>query len=106
MDSQEKGLQIEQIKKDSILVVKLTGWLDPNTSPKLIDEVNLDGIKELIFDMKAVEYVFSAGLRAFLIFQRLMGDQKGSMKLINVSEQIRLIFEYAGFESMLEKKND
>ncbi|HCU58527.1 MAG TPA: anti-sigma factor antagonist [Alphaproteobacteria bacterium] len=104
MDSENKGLSIEQQKKGDTLMVQLSGWLDPNTSPTLINEINLEGVKKLVFDMGKVEYVFSAGLRSFLIFQRLMANQNGSMKLTNVSEQIRQIFEYAGFESMLEKR--
>jgi len=104
MDADAKGLEIKQIKKDDVLTCKLTGWLDPNTSPKLINEIDLTGVKKLIFDMEKVEYVFSAGLRSFLIFQRLMTNQKGSIELINLSEQVRQIFEYAGFESMLEKR--
>lgn len=104
MDSENKGLSIEQQKKGDTLTVQLSGWLDPNTSPTLINEINLEGVKKLVFDMGKVEYVFSAGLRSFLIFQRLMSNQNGSMKLTNVSEQIRQIFEYAGFESMLEKR--
>jgi len=104
MEEQNKGLEIIQEKKNGILTVKLSGWLDPNTSPTLINEINLDGVKKLEFDMSKVEYVFSAGLRSFLIFQRLMTAQNGSMKLINVSEQVRQIFEYAGFEGMLEKR--
>ena len=104
MDTEEKKLNVEQSLKDNILTVKLTGWLDPNTSPLLLEEIKTDNIAKLIFDMKNVEYVFSAGLRAFLIFQKQMDEHNGQMQLINVSDQIRLIFEYAGFESMLEPK--
>lgn len=104
MDSENKGLKIEKQKNDDVLTVKLAGWLDPNTSPMLINEINVEGVKKLVFDMKNVEYVFSAGLRSFLIFQRMMASQNGQMLLINLSEQIRQIFEYAGFESMLEKR--
>lgn len=60
-----KELKIEQINENGTLTCKLTGWLDPNTSPKLVDSIDLTGVSTLIFDMKNVEYVFSAGLRAF-----------------------------------------
>ncbi|MBQ8785330.1 MAG: STAS domain-containing protein [Alphaproteobacteria bacterium] len=99
-----KELKIEQIKDNGILTCKLSGWLDPNTSPKLVDSINLDKVTTLIFDMQNVEYVFSAGLRAFLIFQKFIDLQNGTMKLINVSDDIRSIFECTGFESMLETK--
>lgn len=101
---ESKELTIEQTKTDQQLVCKLSGWLDPNTSPDLISKINLEGITSLIFDMKNVEYVFSAGLRSFLILQRIMANNGGTMKLINVSPSIRSIFEYTGFESFLEPK--
>ena len=101
---ENKTLEIKQQKDHEKLVCSLSGWLDPNTSPELINKLNLNGVKELIFDMKNVEYVFSAGLRAFLILQKMMDNQNGTMKLINVSDSIRSIFEYTGFESMLEDK--
>ena len=52
--------------------------------------------------MKQVEYVFSAGLRTFLILQRKLEEQDGSLKLVNVPSNIKSIFEFAGFDSMID----
>lgn len=103
METENKGLDIKQVRDGKKLTCVLTGWLDPNTSPQLID-IDLSDIKELVFDMKGVEYVFSAGLRAFLMLQRMITDQGGTIKLINVSDDIRNIFEYTGFDELLEAK--
>ena len=100
----EKTLKIEQQLENGVLTCKLTGWLDPNTSPELIEKINLDGVNSLIFDMQNVEYVFSAGLRAFMQLQRAINAKGGTLKLINTADTIRSIFEYTGFESMLEPK--
>ena len=54
MDENEK-LQIEKIKQDDVLTCKLTGWLDPNTSPSLVSEIDLTDVKTLIFDLTKVE---------------------------------------------------
>ena len=104
MDEENKELTIEQKKEGNTLTCKLTGWLDPNTSPELITKLNLSGITTLIFDMKKVEYVFSSGLRTFLMLQKMIEPQGGDVKLINVSDDIRTIFECTGLESMLEPK--
>ena len=101
---ENKELLIEQKRENNILTCKLEGWLDPNTSPELLEKVDLSGISSLIFDLEKVEYVFSAGLRAFLIFQRYIEANNGTMKLINVPDSIRFIFEDTGLESMLESK--
>lgn len=103
METENKGLKIKQVREGKTLTCILNGWLDPNTSPQLIN-VDLTDVKELIFDMKGVEYVFSAGLRAFLMLQKMITEQGGTITLVNVSDDIRNIFEYTGFDELLEKK--
>ena len=104
MDSENKELKIEQFKEGYVLTCKLTGWLDPNTSSDLMTKIDLKDITLLIFDMTNVEYVFSSGIRAFLMLQKMLEPIGGNVKLINVSEDIRNIFEFAGLESMLDSK--
>lgn len=102
MNNQE--LKIEQNRDGGKLFCKLTGWLDPNTSPMLLEKVDISEINYLVFDMSEVEYVFSSGLRAFLVFQKMMEERGGTLKLINVSDQIRFIFEDTGLDKMIETK--
>ena len=99
-------LKIEQQKDNEKLLCKLSGWLDPNTSPDLLCKVDLTGIKTLIFDMSDVEYIFSSGIRIMLIFQKMIEEAGGTIKLINLPEQIRAIFEDTGLDKMLEKEVD
>ena len=98
-------LKVEQQKNQDQLICKLTGWLDPNTSPDLLCKIDLTNIKTLIFDMSDVEYIFSSGLRIMLIFQKMMDESGGTIKLINVPEQIRAVFEDTGLDKMLELKS-
>ncbi len=102
MTNQE--LKIEQKREGGKLFCKLTGWLDPNTSPKLLEQVDTSEVNSLTFDMSDVEYVFSSGLRAFLVFQKMIEGRGGTMKLINVPEQIAFIFEDTGLDELLEVK--
>lgn len=104
MDNETKELKIEQSREGYILTCKLTGWLDPNTSPDLISKIDLKDVTLLVFDMKGVEYVFSSGIRAFLMLQKMLDEQGGTIKLKNVSNDIKSIFEYAGLDSMLDLK--
>ena len=98
----EKKLDIKQFKDGEILTCALSGWLDPNTSPQFLEQVNISGVKKIVVDLKGIEYVFSAGLRAFLILQKKMDEQDGTLRIVNVPPSIRSIFEYAGFESMID----
>lgn len=98
----EITLNIEQKRQNGILVCTLSGWLDPNTSPELEKAIDLNGVTELIFDLKDVEYVFSSGLRVFLYFEKMMKACGGVIKLINVSDFNRSIFDLVGFQNIVE----
>lgn len=97
-------LKVEQQRDNGTLVCKLSGWLDPNTSPELLCKVDLTGVRSLIFDMANVEYVFSSGLRVLLIFQKMIEETGGNIRLINVPEQIRSVFEDTGLDKLLDTK--
>ena len=95
-------LNIEKKAKENELALVLTGRLDTTTAPALEQEVkaSLDGVTALTWDMEALEYVSSAGLRVLLSAQKLMNKQ-GRMKVIHVSREIMDIFEVTGFADIL-----
>ena len=84
------------------LTVKLEGRLDTTTSPELESELgmNLDGIKELVFDFNGLEDLSSAGLRVLLNAQKTM-NQQGEMKVTGVSDAVKEIFDVTGFSDIL-----
>lgn len=89
-------------REDDKLTIALEGRLDTTTSPQLEAELkaSLDGTASLIIDMKELQYISSAGLRVLLSAQKVM-LQKGSMKLVNVGENIMEVFEITGFSDIL-----
>ena len=95
-------LNIEKTIDASELTIALAGRLDTTTAPELEKQLNaaLDGITALTFDMAALEYISSAGLRVLLSAQKIMGRQ-GEMKVTHVSETIMEIFEVTGFSDIL-----
>ncbi|MBQ4432313.1 MAG: STAS domain-containing protein [Synergistaceae bacterium] len=84
------------------LTLALSGRLDTTTAPQLEAELNssLDSVKELVFDMKDLEYISSAGLRVLLKAQKTMNKQ-GSMTIRNTGSEIMEIFEVTGFDEIL-----
>jgi anti-sigma B factor antagonist len=96
------NMNIEKVAEASSLTLKLDGRIDTNTAPALTECINssLSGVTSLVFDMKDVEYISSAGLRALLTAQKIMNKQ-GTMKVINASEDIMEIFEVTGFVDIL-----
>ena len=95
-------LNIEKTIDASELTITLAGRLDTTTAPELEKQLNaaLDGITALIFDMAALEYISSAGLRVLLSAQKIMNRQ-GKMKVLHVNETILEIFEVTGFTDIL-----
>lgn len=84
------------------LTVALAGRLDTMTAPQLETELKcaLPGIKALVLDLGALEYISSAGLRVLLSAQKAMNKQ-GSMIVRNVNEAIMEVFEITGFSDIL-----
>ena len=95
-------LNIEKRANASELTIALNGRLDTTTAPELEKELkaSLDGVTALVFDLEALEYISSAGLRVLLSIQKQMNRQ-GIMKLIHVDETIMEIFEVTGFTDIL-----
>ena len=83
-------------------VVELVGRLDTTTAPSLEKMLNEDigESKNLIFDFKGLEYISSAGLRVLLSAQKRI-QKIGSMKVINVCEEVMEVFEITGFADIL-----
>ena len=82
--------------------IKLVGRLDTTTAPALDKTINEDiaGTKNLVLDVKELEYISSAGLRVLLGAQKKM-QKIGSMKVTNVCEEVMEVFEMTGFADIL-----
>ena len=95
-------MTIEKAMTGTTAVLKIVGRLDTTTAPELEAAIDgcVAGIKELVLDCAALEYVSSAGLRVILKAQKLMNAQ-GAMKLIHVNEAIMEVFDITGFADIL-----
>ncbi len=91
-------LNINSDKSGMKLVISLEGRLDTTSSPQLEEFIKKEvgNTKELVYDLKNLEYISSAGLRVLLSSQKTMNKQ-GSMVLKNVSEEVMEVFEVTGF---------
>ena len=84
-------------------IIEVAGRLDTITAPALDKAINedIDGTKNLVLDLKDLEYISSAGLRVLLSAQKKM-QRIGSMKVKNVGDSIMEVFEITGFADILE----
>ncbi len=99
---EKRMLRIEKTTENNSLTYTLTGRLDTLTAPELELDLNgaLDGVTELVFDLNDLDYLSSAGLRVLLTAQKRMNTQ-GAMRVRNVNETIREIFDVTGFSDIL-----
>ena len=95
-------MTIEIKKNAEETIIEIVGRLDTITAPALDKTINEDigDTKNLVLDVKGMEYISSAGLRVLLGAQKKM-QKIGSMKVINVCEDVMEVFEMTGFADIL-----
>ncbi len=95
-------LTIEKNADNNKLTISLKGRLDTTTAPSLESEFksSLNGVTELIIDLKELVYISSAGLRVLLSAQKVMNKQ-GKMVVKNSNDDVRDVFDVTGFIDIL-----
>ena len=95
-------MTIEIKKNETETVIEIVGRLDTITAPALDKTINEDigDTKNLVLDVKGMEYISSAGLRVLLSAQKKM-QKIGSMKVTGVCEEVMEVFEMTGFADIL-----
>ncbi len=91
-------LTINRISEGDKLTLSLEGRLDAAGTPQLEAELRqeLERTTELVFDLRGLQYVSSAGLRVLLLAQKRMNTQ-GRMRLEHVGESVMETLEITGF---------
>ncbi|MBO4278851.1 MAG: STAS domain-containing protein [bacterium] len=90
-------MEFKKNKEGDKLTYTVSGRLDTNTSPALNDDIaaSLGDVKELVMDIKDLEYISSAGVRVLLSAYKVMKKQ-GTMVLKNVPEIVRNVLSVTG----------
>ena len=95
-------MTIEIKKNQAETIIEIVGRLDSITAPALDKTINedIEDTKNLVLDVKGMEYISSAGLRVLLSAQKKM-QKVGSMKVTGVCEEVMEVFEMTGFADIL-----
>ena len=78
------------------VTVKLTGSLDTATAPELerqLAPVLAGDVKDLVFDLKDLKFISSAGLRVFSSARKTLKERGGQASFIHMQPQIQEVFE-------------
>lgn len=98
-------MEIIQEKSNDIVVLKLVGKLDSNTSSQLEETVIglIDsGEKKLLVDGQQLDYISSAGLRVLLMAAKKLKAGGGKIVLASLKDYIIEVFEIAGFNMIFQ----
>ena len=97
-------LTVNKTKDGAKLTAELIGRVDVMTAPQFENEVSseLEGITELVLDLKQLEYMSSAGLRVVVGLQKTMNAKKGTLTVCSPSESILDIFTATGLADFLD----
>ncbi len=85
---------------DGVITAALSGRLDTAASAQCSDELqplfdHAGGAVAL--DCRNLEFISSSGLRIFLSLLKEVNARKGSLKVLNVNEDVHNIFVLTGF---------
>ena len=95
-------MTIAKKQNGNALEIALEGRLDTMTAPELEAELkgSLDAANSLTLDFAKLDNISSAGLRVLLSAHKAMSG-KGGMKVTNVNEVVREVFDVTGFADIL-----
>jgi anti-sigma B factor antagonist len=97
-------MEITQKEENGIVSIAINGRLDADTSPeaeKVVKEALGGQAARLLFNLGALEYLSSAGLRVLLSAAKEMRRREGKIVLCALNEFVEEIFEVSGFQSLI-----
>ena len=97
-------MEISQKEENGIVFIAIKGRLDADSSPeaeKVVKDILEGQTDRILFDLGALEYLSSAGLRVLLSATKEMGRREGKIVLCALNEFVKEIFEVSGFQSLI-----
>ena len=97
-------MEIMQKEENGIVSISITGRLDADSAPeaeKVVKEALEGQTTRVLFNLDALEYLSSAGLRVLLSAAKEMRRRDGKIVLCCLNEFVKEIFEVSGFQSLI-----
>lgn len=95
-------LKIDKQQNEREIVVKLAGEIDAFTAPKLREELlPFAQGKTIIVNLKDVTYLDSTGLGVFVGLFKELKKTDGELRLIELSERLKRLFEITGLSHVM-----
>ncbi len=93
-------LSIQAETKGNVTVVTIGGRIDSETAPALDAELTkaVGGNSRLVLDLKGVDYMSSAGLRAVIKASQAAEQGGGAVKMATVPEMVQSVMYTVGLD--------
>ena len=92
-------LRIDEERHDGALVLVLAGRLGTASAAQFgaaVAEAVMRGDRRLVIDLKGVDYVSSAGLKALATAASACAEARGSLALCGLAEPVRIALDLGG----------
>lgn len=93
-------MKIEVHESNTVKVLSLEGALNSKTAKETENRLNqliMGGNNRLVVNLNDVHYIASAGLRVFLMANKLIKKKNGSLNLCCLNNTVSEVFEISGF---------
>jgi anti-anti-sigma factor len=100
-------MEITHRVENEILIIAIKGRLDAATAPIADETINKtleENTNRLLFDLSALEYLSSGGLRVILGAAKEIRRREGKVALAGLTQYVYEIFDVSGFTAMIPIK--
>ena len=98
------ALQIDITEADNVTILTIIGKVDSFTHPELnnsFDLVMKKGKKNILLNMKDMNYIDSVGIGSIIRFAKWVGKIGGSIKIAEMQSNIRQVFRLLSYDQIL-----
>ena len=104
LNGKDLVMEIQQKQEGGIVYITIKGRLDADSAmdaEKIVNDALGENTNKLLFDLGALDYLSSAGLRVLLSAAKEVRRRDGKIVLCSLTEFVKEIFEVSGFESLI-----
>ena len=97
-------MDITSTRTEQRLTLALCGRLDATSAPTLEAALQLEGIRELVMDLQACDFISSAGLRGILRALKDTAKVNASLMLVGAQPNVMSVLEVTGLTRLVTVK--
>lgn len=98
------GMQLEEAKKGSVLVMSAQGRLDAGTASDFQGQLSAsidEGESRILLDFSDLTTISSAGLRVLLAAAKRIEGGNGQLAICGLRENVASVFKVSGFDTII-----